>query len=110
MKHPTASKPCSPRLPKAWGQIVSVQLPNDWVFAALALAEGQGRDGMLLALYLALGAAELRGILRVVEDCERPPTLAAFREAALDALVAEAAKAGSSDTASSSASPSPAAS
>lgn len=35
---------------------------------------------------LALGAAELRGILRVVEDCERAPTLPAFREAALDAM------------------------
>lgn len=35
---------------------------------------------------LALGAAELRGILRVVEDCERGPSLAAFREAALDGL------------------------
>ncbi|OHV44769.1 helix-turn-helix transcriptional regulator [Pseudofrankia sp. BMG5.36] len=35
---------------------------------------------------LALGAAELRGILRVVEDCERAPTLPAFREATLDAL------------------------
>ncbi|MBL7494745.1 response regulator transcription factor [Frankia sp. CNm7] len=35
---------------------------------------------------LALGAAELRGILRVVEDCERATTLPAFREATLDAL------------------------
>jgi len=35
---------------------------------------------------LALGAAELRGILRVVEDCERASTLPAFREATLDAL------------------------
>jgi len=35
---------------------------------------------------LALGATELRGILRAVEDCERAPTLPAFREATLDAL------------------------
>ncbi|ADP79285.1 transcriptional regulator, LuxR family [Pseudofrankia inefficax] len=35
---------------------------------------------------LALGAAELRGILRLVEDCERAATLPAFREAVLDAM------------------------
>ena len=35
---------------------------------------------------LALGAAELRGVLRVVEACERAPSLPAFREAALDGM------------------------
>ncbi|WP_235462948.1 MULTISPECIES: helix-turn-helix transcriptional regulator [Frankia] len=35
---------------------------------------------------LALGAAELRGILRVVEDCERASSLASFRELALDGM------------------------
>ncbi|MBX6391494.1 MAG: response regulator transcription factor [Frankia sp.] len=45
----------------------------------LVARPGQPRD-------LALGAAELRGILRVVEDCERASALPAFREAALDAL------------------------
>ncbi len=35
---------------------------------------------------LALGAAELRGVLRVVEDCERAASLPAFREAALDGM------------------------
>jgi DNA-binding CsgD family transcriptional regulator len=35
---------------------------------------------------LALGAAELRGILRVLEECERAPSLPSFREAALDGM------------------------
>lgn len=35
---------------------------------------------------IALGPAELRGILRVVEDCERAPTLPVFRQTALEGL------------------------
>lgn len=35
---------------------------------------------------IALGPGDLRGILRIVEDCERAPTLPVFRRTALDGL------------------------
>ncbi len=44
------------------------------------------RAGAPMPRDLALGAAELRGILRVVEDCERASSLASFRELALDGM------------------------
>jgi DNA-binding CsgD family transcriptional regulator len=44
------------------------------------------RTGAPMPRDLALGAAELRGILRVVEDCERASSLASFRELALDGM------------------------
>lgn len=45
-----------------------------------------GRAAAPMPRDLALGAAELRGILRVVEDCERASSLASFRELALDGM------------------------
>ncbi|MGF7234082.1 MAG: response regulator transcription factor [Frankia sp.] len=35
---------------------------------------------------ISLGSTELRGVLRIVEDCERAPTLPVFRQTALEGL------------------------